>query len=97
IRRGLIMQFGIGLLGRGYDPVKKIAEMLANTKPANISPRRASMSAAKVAAESILAEPPIPPDLTNAGIVRLMANCARAVRPSEAPAVRAAFIAEYAS
>jgi hypothetical protein len=90
------MQFGVGLLGAGWTLEGAIERQLANTLPANPNFHRfASNYAAKIAAETVLADYPTFPDLTTEGIVRRCAGCARPVRPSEAPMVRKAFIKEY--
>lgn len=90
------MQFGVGLLGRDWTLEGAINDQLANSLPANPNFHRfAANYAAKIAAETILAEHPTSPDLTDAAIVTRCAACARPVRPSEAPMVREAFIKEY--
>jgi hypothetical protein len=90
------MQFGIGLLGKGWTIEKATEAVLANT----FAPHRnfhlhASRYAGKIAKETILSEHPTMPDLTDEGIVQQLAGCARPVRPSEAGMVREAFNAEY--
>lgn len=90
------MEFGVGLLGRDWTLEGAIKDQLANTLPANPNFHRfAANYAAKIAAETILAEHPNTPDLTEAGIVTRCAACARPVRPSEAGMVRDAFLSEY--
>lgn len=90
------MQFGVGLLGAGWTLECAIERQLANTLPANPNFHlHAAKYAAKIAAETILSDYPSIPDLTNEGIVRRCAGCARPVRPSEAPMVREAFNKEY--
>lgn len=90
------MQFGVGLLGAGWTLEGAIERQLANTLPANPNfYLHAGKYAAKIAAETILSDSPTFPDLSNDGIVRRCAGCARPVRPSEAPMVREAFNKEY--
>lgn len=90
------MQFGVGLLGAGWTLEGAIERQLSNTLPANPNFHlHASKYAAKIAAETFLADYPSFPDLTDEGIVRRCAGCARPVRPSEAKMVRDAFNKEY--
>jgi hypothetical protein len=90
------MQFGIGLLGRGWTIEGARERCLANT----MAPRwnfaaHASTYAAKVAAETVLSEVPATLDLSDAGLVVQLANCCPPIRPGEAPMVREAFLSEY--
>jgi hypothetical protein len=90
------MEFGVGLLGQGWTLEGETERQLANTLPPNKNFHLvATKYAAKIAAETILYDPPHFPDLTDEGIVRRCAGCARPVRPSEAPMVREAFNKEY--
>ena len=90
------MEFGVGLLGQGWTVEGVIDRLLSSDTPANPNFHRfASNYAAKIAAETVLSEWPSEPDLTNEGIVRRCAACARPVRVSEAPMVREAFLAGY--
>lgn len=86
------MQFGIGLLGRDWKVEEVEARMLVSTElPRPGWDVRAEAYAAKLAAETILAEPPTAADVSNRAIVLRMVHCARPVRITEAPAVREAF------
>ena len=90
------MEFGVGLLGQGWNVEEVIDRLLSSDTPA--SPNfhlKASNYAAKIAAETVLSEWPSEPDLSTEGIVVRCANCARPVRVSEAPMVRDAFLTEY--
>ncbi len=90
------MQFGIGILGKGWTLENATDLVLANTaKPHPNFKQHASRYAGKIAKETILSEHPTAPDLTDEGIARQCAGCARPVRPSEAVMVREAFNAEY--
>jgi len=90
------MQFGIGLLGKGWTIEGATARLLASDTPpgANFHLHAANY-AGKIAKETILSDHPSVPDLTDEGIVRRCAGCARPVRMSEADLVRAAFVADY--
>jgi hypothetical protein len=91
------MQFGIGLLGAGWTLEGQTERQLASTLPPGRNFRlHAACYAAKIAAETILSEPPTTPDLSDEGIVRRCAGAARPVRPSETAMVRKAFVEEYA-
>ncbi len=91
------MQFGNGSpLGREWKVADVEARMFASTEP----PRdgwevRAEAYADKLAADTILAEPPTRADLSDRAIVLRMLHCARPVRITEAPAVREAFERMY--
>jgi hypothetical protein len=90
------MEFGVGLLGQGWTIEEATDQLLASNKPANPNFHRfAANYAAKVAAETVLSDHQSIPDLTDEGIVRRCAACARPVRMSEAPMVREAFLSEY--
>lgn len=90
------MQFGVGLLGKGWTLELVTERLLASTLPPHRNFRsHAGKYAGKIAKETILSEHPTIPDLTTEGIVRRCAGCARPVRPSEAGMVRHAFIEEY--
>ena len=90
------MQFGIGLIGRGWTVEGQLERVRADTRtPRKNFEHRVHMYVAKVAAMTIFAEPPTAPDLSDDGIVALCGPCVSPVRPSEAPLVRQAFIREY--
>lgn len=90
------MEFGVGLLGQGWNVEEVITRTLASDMPANPNfYLKASNYAAKIAAETVLAEWPSEPDLSIEGIVIRCANCARPVQVSEAPMVHDAFLLEY--
>lgn len=90
------MEFGVGLLGQGWTLEGETERQLANTLPPNKNFHLYARNySAKIAAETVLYETPNVPDLSDEGIVRRCAGCARPVRPSEAPMVRDAFIKEY--
>lgn len=90
------MQFGIGLLGNGWTLEGKVERLLSSETAAHPNFHlHAHRYAAKIAKETILSENPTIPDLSDAGIVRQCAGCAKAVRPSEAAMVRQSFIKEY--
>ncbi len=90
------MQFGIGILGKGWNSEGAIRLALDDARPASSRfPAHAAKYAAKLAADTILSEPSSDPDLTDAGLVRHFALCARPVRWSEAHMVRDAFLATY--
>lgn len=90
------MQFGVGLLGAGWTIEGAIERQLANALPASLNFHLyAEGYAAKIAAETVLSEIPSTPDLTDTGIVKKCAGCARPVRPSEASMVRDAFLGAY--
>jgi hypothetical protein len=56
---------------------------------------RPTAYAAKIAAETILSEPPTTPDLSDEGIARQLANCVVPPKPNQLADIRAAFCAEY--
>lgn len=90
------MQFGIGLLGRGWTPEFAIEQVLANKAPARGNfTLHAACYAAKLAADTILAEPPSSPDLDDRALTIHFATSALPVRPSEVGMVRAAFVEQY--
>ena len=90
------MEFGVGLLGQGWTIEEATERLLESTTPANPNFHLFSANyAAKVAAETVLSDHPSIPDLTDEGIVRRCAACARPVRMTEAPMVREAFLSEY--
>lgn len=90
------MQFGIGLLGNGWTLEGKAASLLSSRAKAHPNFRsHAHRYAAKIAKETILSDNYSTPDLSDEGIVRRCAGCAKAVRLSEAPMVREAFLNEY--
>lgn len=90
------MQFGIGILGKNYD--FEAADNRARNDQRPPHPNfylHAGRYAAALAAKTILAEPPSIPDLSDAGIVEEFIRACRPVRPSEASAVRDAFLLGY--
>lgn len=90
------MQFGIGILGKGWTLEKATELVLANRAAAHPNfPTYADRYAGKIAKETVLSDRPSLPDLSDEGIVRRCAGCARPVRPSEASMVRAAFESKY--
>jgi hypothetical protein len=90
------MQFGVGLLGAGWTPEFAREKVCLNADPARKNFHlHATCYAAKVAAETILAEPPSIPDLSDAALLYQLGTCAPAPRPSEVHMVREAFLAEY--
>lgn len=96
VRDGALMQFGIGILGRGWTIEGAVKTSLANTMPPRSNfARHAGCYAAKVAAETVLSENPRPLDLSDDGLVTQLAGCCPAIRPSEAHMVRAAFLRNY--
>lgn len=90
------MQFGVGILGKHWNLDEHRAGVRADQRgPHPQFHRHASGYAAKVAAETIHAEPSCPADLSDQALVDRLAACARPVRASEAGMVRAAFLAQY--
>lgn len=86
------MQFGVGILGANYSQEENLARVLADDRPPHPNfARHAHRYAAKIAAGSILYEPPTVPDLSDDAIIRSCAACARPVHRSEAHMVREAF------
>lgn len=96
-RRVSLMQFGIGILGKNYDPAAALARLLVDERPARKNfPAHAECHAAKLAAETLLSEPPTIPDLSDDALIRRFAKCALSVHRSEVAMVRDAFIRTYA-
>jgi hypothetical protein len=92
------MQFGIGILGAGWSIELATKTALSNTLPPHPNFHlHAGRYAGKIAKQTILSEHYSLPDLSDDGIVRASAGCARSVRPSEASMVREAFIQDYGS
>lgn len=86
------MQFGVGILGSGWKLEDQQKRMRADTRhPRANFQLHAECYAAKIAADSILAEPPTAPDLSDEGMVQALGNCALTPRPSEYPMIREAF------
>lgn len=65
---------------------------MTDTDQTNLD-RRYRGYAAKVSAETVRAEPPVVPDLSDAGLAAIFAGCVRPARTAEYPAIRAAFAA----
>ena len=83
-------------LGSTWDEEEHRERLRADTRP----PREAfhlhaAKYAAKVAAETIRAEPPRAADLSDDALIEQLALCGQPPRPSEVPLVREAFLAEY--
>lgn len=90
------MQFGVGILGRGWTAEGQIAKVLSDESPTRVNMHHhAACYAAKIAAESLFAEPPSAPDLSDEGILTGMALCALPVRRAEVGLVRDAFFSAY--
>lgn len=90
------MQFGVGLLGKGYTIEGATERLLASDAGPHVKFQiHAGRYAAKIAKETVLSERATIPDLTDEGIVRRCAGCARPVRLSEAGMVRDTFLSEY--
>lgn len=90
------MQFGIGILGKNYDPAAALERLLVDDRPARATfPRHARCYAAKLAAETVLGEPRRVADLSDDALIRRFAACALPVHRSEVAAVRDAFIDIY--
>lgn len=90
------MQFGVGILGRGWTAEATIQRQLENTRPAGKNMHlHASCYAAKLAAESVFYDPPQTIDLSDDGLIARLALCARPVRRSEVGMIRDAYLAEY--
>jgi len=84
-------------LGAGWTEEKaRRQQARTNTAPARENfHRHAGCYAAKLAAETILAEKPTVPDLADEALLDRFATCGLMVRPSEVHMVRDAFRAEY--
>jgi hypothetical protein len=90
------MQFGVGILGAGWKVEDVIARLLVSDAPVRRNfHRHASCYAAKLAAETVRAEPPTRADLSDDALLIRFASCALPVRRSEVHMVREAFIAEH--
>lgn len=90
------MQFGIGILGRRWTAEFAREQAAGNAQPARRNfGHHARCYAAKLAAETLLAEPPTEPDLSDEALISRFATCALMVRPSEIHMVREAFVSEY--
>lgn len=81
-------------LGSAWTREQAAADMSADQRP----PRPnflsiADLAAARIAAETIYAEPPSPYDLSDEALVAMFASCS--VRRSELPLVREAFRRTY--
>lgn len=91
------MQFGAGtILGAGWCPQEQLERVLTNVQPARTKfAARAHAYAAKIAAETILAEPPTAPDLTDDAILTRCSQVGLTPRRSEAHMIRASYVDIY--
>lgn len=84
-------------LGSTWDEEEHRERLRADTRPPReVFHLHAAKYAAKVAAETIRAEPPRAADLSDDALIEQLALCGQPPRPSEVPLVREVFLAEYA-
>ena len=83
-------------LGSTWDEKEHREHLRADTRPPReVFHLHAANYAAKVAAETIRADPPRAADLRDDALIEQLALCGSPPRPSEVPMVREAFLAEY--